>query len=391
LSFRVRPLNLAPHLLFFAASVCQRKDIRLSYGGEACHREAKQKWRENRQTIFASDKMKIRPFVLFTIFLSVLGPVLPGAYAAESPPLRKVRMAFTSLSSSMCPPWIAREAGIFNKHGLDVEVIATPTGVEGMNALIAGEVQFLQISGGTTASAALGGADVMVVGTTLESLVQQLIARPEIEKAEQLKGRTLGITRFGTSIDVGARLALRHFGLVPEKDVSIVQVGGMESMVAALQGNRIQAGILSYPAITQALKLGHHALLDVAALGIPYAFTGITTRGRLIREDADLVRRYVTAQTEAIARAKRDKTFALQVMGKYLRTANPAALAESYDVDVQKYMLKVPLTTVEAMRSVLDDLAARIPKAKDSEPRKFFDDSFVRQLQSSGFIDALYR
>jgi NitT/TauT family transport system substrate-binding protein len=345
----------------------------------------------SRQTIYASDNMKLRPFVLFTIFLIVLAPVLPGAYAAESPPLRKVRMAFTSLSSSMCPPWIAREAGIFNKHGLDVEVIATPTGVEGMNALIAGEVQFLQISGGTTASAALGGADVIVVGTTLESLVQQLIARPEVEKAEQLKGRTLGITRFGTSIDVGARLALRHFGLVPEKDVAIVQVGGMESMVAALQGNRIQAGILSYPAITQALKLGHHALLDVAALGIPYAFTGITTRGRLIREDADLVRRYVTAQTEAIARAKRDKTFALKVMGKYLRTANPAALAESYDVDVQKYMLKVPLTTVEAMKSVLDDLAARIPKAKDSEPRKFFDDSFVRQLQSSGFIDALYR
>jgi hypothetical protein len=97
------------------------------------------------------------------------------------------------------------------------------------------------------------------------------------------------------------------------------------------------------------------------------------------------------AQTEAIARAKRDKSIALKVMGKYLRAANPAALAESYDVDVQKYMLKVPLTTPEAMRSVLDDLAARIPKAKDSDPRRFFDDSFVRQMQSSGFIDALYK
>jgi NitT/TauT family transport system substrate-binding protein len=260
-----------------------------------------------------------------------------------------------------------------------------------MNALIAGEVQFLQISGGTTASAALGGADVMVVGTTLESLVQSLMARPEIDKAEQLKGKTLGITRFGTSIDVGARIALRHFGLVPEKDVAIVQVGGMESMVAALQSNRIQAGILSYPAITQALKLGHRTLLEVASLGIPYAFTGMTTRGRLIRDDADLVRRYMMAQIEAIARAKRDKNFALKVMGKYLRTANPAALAESYDIDVQKYMLRVPLTTVEAMKSVLDDLATRNPKAKDSDPNKFFDDSFVRQLQASGFIDALYK
>lgn len=312
------------------------------------------------------------------------------APAADSP-LRKMRMAFTSMSSVMCPPWIAYSAGIFNKHGLDVEVIATPTGVEGMNALIAGELQFLQISGGTTASAALGGADVMVVGTTLDALVQQLIARPEIERPEQLKGKTLGITRFGTSIDVGARLALKHFGLVPEKDVAIVQVGGMESMVAALQANRIQAGILSYPAITQALKLGHRMLLDVPSLGIPYAFTGMTTRGRLIKEDPDLVRRYMMAQTEAIARAKRDKPYALGVMAKYLRTANPQALSESYEIDIQKYMLRVPLTTTEAMKSVLEDLATRLPKAKDAEPRRFFDDSFVRQMQSTGFIDALYR
>ena len=335
--------------------------------------------------------MKVRPFIALSMILAFLGSAPLRASAAESPALRKVRMAFTSLSSAMMPPWLAREAGIFNKHGLDVEVIATPTGVEGMNALIAGEVQFLQISGGTTASAALGGADVMVVGTTLDALVQSLMVRPEIDKPEQLKGKALGITRFGTSIDVGARLALRHFGLVPEKDVAIVQVGGMESMVTALQTNRIQAGILSYPAITQALKLGNRVLLEVASLGIPYAFTGMTTRGRLIREDTDLVRRYMMAQTEAIARAKRDKSFALKVMGKYLRTANPAALAESYDIDVQKYMLRVPLTTIEAMKSVLDDLAGRIPKAKDAEPRRFFDDSFVRQMQSSGFIEALYR
>jgi NitT/TauT family transport system substrate-binding protein len=335
--------------------------------------------------------LNLGKLVCLVLALSVVGLAPTSSAAAETAGVRKVRMAFTSLSSVMCPPWIAREAGIFNKHGLEVEVIATPTGVEGMNALIAGEVQFLQISGGTTASAALGGADVMVVGTTLDSLVQQLIARSEIDRAEQLKGKALGITRFGTSIDVGARLALRHFGLVPEKDVAIVQVGGMESMVTALQANRIQAGILSYPAITQALKLGHRTLLDIASMGIPYAFTGMTTRGRLIRDDADLVRRYMMAQVEAIARAKRDKSFALKVMGKYLRTANPAALAEGYEIDIQKYMLKLPLTTTEAMKSVLDDLAARNPKAKDADPKRFFDDSFVRQMQSSGFIDALYR
>ena len=286
---------------------------------------------------------------------------------------------------------MAREAGIFSKHGLEVEVIATPSGVEGMSALIAGEVQFLQIAGGTTVSAALGGGDVMILGTTIDTFVQNLMVRPEIEKAEQLKGKSLGISRFGTSIDTGARVALRHFGLVPEKDVAIVQVGSVESTVLAMQGNRVQAGILSYPSIARAKKLGHRVLLDVGSLGIPYASTGMTARGRLIREDPDLIRRYMAAQVEAIARAKKDKSYAMAVMGKYLRTTDSEMLSEAYDIYVQKHLAKVPLPTIDSLKTVLEELAVRNPKAKEVDPRKFFDDSFVRQMQASGFIDSLYR
>ena len=291
----------------------------------------------------------------------------------------------------MAVPWLAREAGIFKKHGLEVEVIATPSGVEGMNALIAGEVAFLQIAGGTTVSAAVGGADVIVIGTTIGTLVQSLMVRPEIERAEQLRGKSIGITRFGTTIDTGARIALRHFGLVAEKDVSIIQVGGMESIVPAMQGGRVHAGILSYPAIARAKKLGYRELLDIAALGMPYASTGITTRGEVIRKEPDLVRRYMTAQVEAIARMKRDRPFTLNVMGKFLRTTDMEQLSETYDIYASKYLMKVPLPTVEAIRLVLDELEPRNPKAKGQDPRRFFDDRFVRELQSSGFIDALYR
>ncbi|MEK7333987.1 MAG: ABC transporter substrate-binding protein [Candidatus Binatota bacterium] len=315
----------------------------------------------------------------------------PHPEGAEPSAPRKIRVVFTSLSGSQAPPWIAREAGIFRKHGLEVEVIAMPSGVEGMNALIAGEVQFLQIAGGTTVSAALGGADVIVIATTIGTFVQNLVARPEIEKAEQLRGKSVGISRFGTSIDTGARLALRHFGLEPEKDVAIVQMGAIESIVPAMQGNRVQAGILSYPAITRAKKLGYRILLDIASLGIPYASTGVTTRAKLIRDDPDLVRRYVSAQVEAIARMKRDKNFTMGVMGKYLRTSDPELLSESYEIYAQKYLMKVPLPTVEAVKSVLEELADRNPKAKDQDPKRFFDDSFVRQLETSGFIDNLYR
>src|ERR1700751_458939 len=332
-----------------------------------------------------------RPFLFFSILFLCCVAYRPQAIpAADGQTPRKVRMAFTSLSGSMIPPWMAREAGIFTKHGLEVEVIATPSGVEGMSALIAGEVQFLQIAGGTTVSAALGGGDVTILGTTIDTFVQNLMVRPEIEKAEQLKGKSLGISRFGTSIDTGARVALRHFGLVPEKDVAIVQVGSVEATVLAMQGNRVQAGILSFPSIARAKKLGQRVLLDIGALGIPYASTGMTNRGRLVREDPDLVRRYMAAQIEGIAPANRDRNFAMIVMGKYLRTNDSEMLSETYDIYVQKHLLKVPLPSVDPIKTVLEELAGRNPKAREMDPRKFFDDSFVRQMQARGFLQPLY-
>src|SRR5258706_14225877 len=278
--------------------------------------------------------------------------------SAETAPLRKLRVAITSLSGSMAVPWLAREAGIFKKHGLDVEVIATPSGVEGMSALIAGEITFLQIAGGTTVSAAVGGADVIVIGTT---------------------------------IDTGARLALRHFNLIAEKDVSILQIGGMESIVPAMQGSRVHGGILSYPAIGRAKKLGYRELLEIASLNFPYASTGISTRGEVIRKEPDLVRRYMMAQVEAIARMKRDRPFTIGVMSKFLRTNDMEQLSEAYDIYASKYLLRVPLPTIEAIRPVLDELEPRNPKAKGQDPRKFFDDRFVRELQANGFIEGLYR
>jgi ABC-type nitrate/sulfonate/bicarbonate transport system substrate-binding protein len=230
-----------------------------------------------------------------------------------------------------------------------------------------------------------------VIGTTIGTLVQSLMVRPEVETAEQLRGKSIGISRFGTTIDTGARIALRHFGLVPEKDVSIVQIGAVESIVPAMAGGRVQAGILSYPAIGRARKLGFHELLDISGLNFPYASTGITTRGKVIRKEPDLVRRYVMAQVEAIARMKRDRAFTMGVMSKFLRTNDQEQLAEAYDVYANKYLMKVPLPTVEAIKAVLEELEPRSPKAKGQDPKRFFDDRFVRELQVNGFIDALYR
>jgi ABC-type nitrate/sulfonate/bicarbonate transport system substrate-binding protein len=332
--------------------------------------------------------MKRNPLLLLWLITVVFASV--PAFGAESS-LRKIRAAITSISGSMVPPWAAHEAGIFNKYGLQVEVIATPSGVQGTNALIAGEVSFVQIAGGTTAGAAVGGADLKIVATMVGTLVLNLVVRPEIEKPEQLRGKSIGISRFGTSLHTGARIAAKHFGLEPGKDVHIVEIGAGDWIVGALQGNRVQAAVFGYPATSRALKLGNRLLLHIPGLNIPYASIGVSTRGEIIREDPDLVRRFLSAEIEAIALMKKDRAFATKVLSKYLRTDDPELLAESYDVQIAKYMMKVPLTTADAVRSVLEELSERNPKAKDLDPNKFFDDRFVRQLQASNFIEALYR
>ena len=304
---------------------------------------------------------------------------------------RKIRAAITSISGAMVPPWAAHEAGIFRRYGLDVEVIAMPSGIQGMGALIAGEVAFVQIAGGTTAGAAVSGADVKIVATTVGTLLLNLVARPEIEKPEQLRGKNIGISRYGTSLHTGARIAMKHFGLEPGKDVAIVEIGSGDWIVGALQGGRVQAAIFGYPATSRAVKLGNRVLLHLPNLNIPYASTGVSTRGDIIRDDPDLVKRYLSAEVEAIALMRKDRAFTLKVLSKYLRTTDSDLLAESYDIQITKYMMKVPLTTTEAVRSVLDELAERSPKAREQEPSKFFDDRFIRQLQTSDFIDSLYR
>ena len=156
--------------------------------------------------------MLIRRSLLVLCVLGCFGHCRSVSAGEISNP-RKIRAAITSLSGSMVPPWAAHEAGIFKKYGLQVEVIATPSGVQGTNALIAGEVSFVQIAGGTTTGAVVGGADLKIVATMVGTLVLNLVVRPEIEKPEQLRGKSIGISRYGTSLHTGARLAAKHFGL----------------------------------------------------------------------------------------------------------------------------------------------------------------------------------
>lgn len=326
---------------------------------------------------------------IFTIFM--LGALVLATGFVSAQEGRRLRAGYASLSGNITPLWAAREAGLFKKYGLDVDLIAFPSGTEGMAAMIAGEIEFLAIAGSTTASAAIGGGGVTCVALINDRLLTSLVVAPVIQKPEDLKGKSVGISRFGTSIDTAARIAIQHYGLEPVKDVSLVQVGAVSSAVAALRGGRIQAAVLSYPTIIHARREGFRELLDIASLGTPYAANGMTVRRSYLQQRRDVAVNYLKAFLEAIARVKKDKSFALDIMGKYLRINDREMLGETYDFAITKYLKARPYPSVEAFRSVINELAQVNPKAKGQDPRRFYDDSILQELDKSGFIDALYR
>jgi NitT/TauT family transport system substrate-binding protein len=336
----------------------------------------------------AKDTATMTPRWLALFFLGVLIVQPTGAPAQEG---RKLRAGYASLSGNITPLWAARDAGLFKKHGLDIDLIAFPSGTEGMAAMIAGEIEFLAIAGSTTASAAIGGADVLSMALINDRLLTSLVVGPAIQKPEDLKGKSIGISRFGTSIDTAARIAIQHYGLEPIKDVSLVQVGAVSSAVAALRGGRIHAAILSYPTIIQARREGFREILDIASLGTPYAANGITLRRGYLQQHREVAVSYLKAFLEAIARVKRDKPFAMDVMGKYLRTKDRELLDETYEFAITKYLKSRPYPSAEAFRSVVNELAQVNPKAKGQDPKRFYDDGILRELDKAGFIDTLYR
>lgn len=323
---------------------------------------------------------------LVAVILTLSGVTLTSAQEG-----RRLRAGYASLSGNITPLWAAREAGIFKKNGLDIDLIAFPAGTEGMAAMIAGEIEFLAIAASTTTSAAIGGAEVLTIALINDRLLTSLVVGPTIQKPEDLRGKSIGISRFGTSIDTAARIAIQHYGMEPIKDVSLVQVGAVSSAVAALRGGRIHAAILSYPTIIHARREGFREMLDIASLGMPYAANGITLRRSFMQQKRDVTLNYLKSIVEAIARVKKDKSFAMEVMGKYLRTKDKELLEQTYDFSITKYLKARPFPTAEAFRSVIDELALINPKAKGQEPRKFYDDSLLQELDKNGLINALYR
>jgi ABC-type nitrate/sulfonate/bicarbonate transport system substrate-binding protein len=311
-----------------------------------------------------------------------------GTGHAQSLP--KVRAAYTSIAIQMDPIYIMKEFDLPRKHGLDAELLYIPVSSRAIQAALAGEIQFLTSAGVANINANMSGGDFVGLTATLNTFVFKILSSPEIKEPAALKGRKVGISRLGGASDFAIRYALKHWGLLPDKDVAIIQVGGEQEEFLALQNKAIDAAVLSEPYATVAKKAGASVLYDLSRLGVRIPMHGFGTRKSLIRANRDVALRFMKAYLEGIYLFKTNKELALSVLRKYTRVDDISLMQDAYDEFANRLIRRVPYPDREGIQTILDQLGESRPQIKNLNPSDFIDPTILKEIEDSGFVKRLY-
>jgi ABC-type nitrate/sulfonate/bicarbonate transport system substrate-binding protein len=301
--------------------------------------------------------------------------------APEGISAERLRVAHSTLTATNSVLWVARDRDLFPRHGLDVSLIYV-AGVRSMQALLAHEVEIGSISGTTAIQANLAGADSVIVGGISNSVLMSLVAAPDIGSVDALRGKRVGVTRFGSLSDFMARNQLRRAGITPDKEVALIQTGGYPESVAAMQANGIQAAMLSPPYHTIAIKrLGFRELVDLSRT-TKYQSNALVVLRQFAQSKPAVVTAFMEAYVEAVRVFKQEREFTLGVLGRAMRSNDRAILEETYGF-YRDYFNDIPQPTLEGIQLILDEMAPNAPKAREARPQDFVDLRFVRALETS--------
>ena len=302
----------------------------------------------------------------------------------------RMRIAWAGSTPSNTPIWVADQKGFFKKNGLNAEVIAISASTIVIQALLTGEVDFIIAPSATLVTSRLAGADTVMVSTNLPLFIDHIVSLGNISSVEQLKGKIGGVNRLGTTSDMTLRLALRRLGVDPEKETKIIATGENPQRLAALARNLTQFTLLGEPLVKEAEKMGFRDLFDIGTLKIPYHVNAVVTREKTVRERRPFVAKVVRAFTEALHFIKTNKEETKALIGKNLKTTDPEGLERAYRAYNGAFP-EIPYPNAEGVKTLLDDIAPRTPKAATADPKSFVDLSLVQELESSGFIKQLYK
>jgi NitT/TauT family transport system substrate-binding protein len=313
----------------------------------------------------------------------------PSALAGQAKPLVKVVVGYGSTDGGVAGLGFAKETKLFEKHGLDVVLVGMGTGSVSLRALIAKDLEIASLSGSGLVQAALQGADTVLIAALINGFVFKVFSAPEISGPAHLKGKKLGVSRYGATSDFAVRLALKKWGLNPDRDVNILQIGTSQDTVRAMQSKMLDAGVLSGTSSLIARKAGFRELGDLADLGLHYPTSAIGTTKSYLQKNPATVKAFMLAYIEAIHDFKRNKEAALAVLKKYTRNDDREVLEDSYSNIASKY-LTMPIPTLEGIRTILTELSSTVPAAKNADPEQFVSYKIAREIEASGFVKRLY-
>ena len=320
------------------------------------------------------------------LFFGIIILVLAGANSfAQS--LTRVMSGYAATSGPHAVLWIARDAGLFEKNGLRTDVAYIRSGSTMAQTLVSGEIQVSQMGGPALLAAGVAGMDVTFVAVALNTT--PIVIMGTVARMEELKGKGIGVTRYGSNTDISARFAIRKAGLQPEKDIALIQLEDYAGIMGGIASGRIAAGALADPFTDAAKKLGYKEIADVAKMGLEFPFVGIAAKKSYINSNMDTVQRFTRAYVEAIAIYKNNRELAMKITSKYTGIKDPGTLASTVDFYAPK-LQRVPYATVGGLKFVLEQVGVRDARAKNYNPETFMDTRFVKQLEDSGFIKGLY-
>lgn len=325
--------------------------------------------------------------MMVVVFLSALLVLWPSAsFAAD-----RLRIAYSSISAAYTGIWVAQDAGFLAKEGLDSQIIFIGSATQLAQVLVAGDVDIASLGGGPVMAASLSGADLKVIGNNVNKLIFSLHARPEIKSIEELRGKRIAVSRFGSSSDVAARHALRKYNLDPLKDITLMQLGTMSNMFGALKSGAVEASMVSPPTQFLSEKMGFKEILSVTDMDLAYPNPAMAVSGDLIRRRPDIIDRFLRAYVRAIHRARIDRDSTIKTLAKYTTVTDSALLARSYDFYMSKVLERAPYINLQGMQNALDDVARTVPAAKNAKPEQFVDLRFLDRIEKSGLLRELYK
>jgi NitT/TauT family transport system substrate-binding protein len=302
---------------------------------------------------------------------------------------QKLMVGYSGITAIQAPVWIMKDAGYFKQEGLDANLVYIASSSTMAQAMMAGEVAISTANSQAVVDTGLQGGDLVAVGAFVNFVALYVITAPEIKSVQDLRGKPVGVTRFGATTDFAMQMYLKKYGLEPVRDVPIIQIGGVPELAAALSKKSIYAAAMSYPMGLVAQQAGMKLLANLAKEEIPFLHQGLTTTRRFVKDHRAQAKAFVRAYGSAVHFMHNRKEESKAIVARYTKVTDPRMLEGTMQY-AYDFVEKVPLVKREAIQVTLDESGKKNPKAKQAKAEQFYDNSLVQELVKEGFFASLW-